>query len=82
MLHHPDEEFQGIVDQLSLKEVNALQAVQESHKEVTANIVEHPSNQDVEDYMGIIDKVKDQVEEVKQQYEDFKIKINEYIVSS
>ena len=64
------KEFQDIGEQLSLKAVNALQAVQESRREVTATIVEHLLEQDVEDCMGISDKIKAQVEEVQQQYEE------------
>ena len=65
-----------------MKVVNALQEVQESQKKVTANIFEYPYELDVDEFIGISDKVKAPVEEVKLQYEDFKIKTNEYIVSS
>ena len=65
-----------------LKEVNALQAVQEIHKEFITNTVDHPSQQDVADCTEINDRVKVQVEEVKQLYEDFKIKTIKYTTCS
>ena len=76
------EEFQDIDEKLVLKEVNALQAVQEIHKEVITNTVDHPSQQDVADCTDINNMVKVQVEEVKQQYKDFKSKTTKYIASS
>ena len=56
------DELEDIGEQLALKEVNALQAVHESWKEVISNIVEYPSKQDVEDCMGINKNVKAQDE--------------------
>ena len=44
------------------------------------NIVEHPLEKDVTDCTDIGDKMNEQVEEVKQQYGDFKIKISGYII--
>ena len=76
------EEFQDIDEKLVLKEVNALQEVQEIHKEVITNTVDHPSQQDVVDCIEISDRVKVQVEEVKQLYEDFKIKTIKYTTCS
>ena len=75
------DEFQDISEQFVLKALNGLQAVQESRKEVTAKIFKHPCEQDVADCMEINDKTKVQVEEFKQQYEDFKIQINMYTIS-
>ena len=49
---------------------------------MTTKIDENPLEQDVAYCMDISDKMKVQVEEVKQLYEDFKIKINDYTVSS
>ena len=46
------------------------------------NIAEHTLKREVAKCMEISDKVKDQVKEVEQQYEDFKIKINDYMISS
>ena len=54
----------------------------EKHREVAKNIVEHPREQDVAYYRDISDKMKEKVEEFKQQYEDFKIKISGYTISS
>ena len=54
--------------------MNALQVMEGSHKEVISNIVDHPSNKDVVECIDISDRVKAQMEEVKQQYKDFKIK--------
>ena len=76
------EEFQDIDEQLALMVVNSLQAVQDSHKEFITKIVDHPSKQDDVDCTNVNDRVKDQVEEVKQQYEDFKTKTTEYTASS
>ena len=45
-----------------LKEVNALQAVQEIHMEVITNTMDHPSQQDVADFIDISDIVKVQME--------------------
>ena len=45
-------------------------------------LVEHPSKQDVDECIMISENTKATFEEFKQQYEDFKIKINEYTVSS
>ena len=44
--------------------------------------MDHPSQQDVADCTDINDRVKVQVEEVKQLYEDFKIKIIKYTTCS
>ena len=76
------EEFQHIDEKLVLKEVNALQAVQEIHKEVITNTMDHPYQQDVADCTDISDRVKVQVEEVKQLYKDFKIKTIKYTTCS
>ena len=59
------EEFQDVDEKLSLNEVTAVQAVHESQKEVTNNIIEHSYQHDVEECMGIRDKVKAQVKEFK-----------------
>ena len=71
------EEFQDIGAQLSLKAITVLQVVQDGQREVNVNIVEYPLVWEVIEYMEIDDKVKDQVKEVTQQYEDFKIKISD-----
>ena len=76
------EEFQYIGALLSLKVVTVLQAVYNGQREVHASIFECPIEQEVTESMEIIDKVKDQVKEVTQQYEDFKIKISDYTISS
>ena len=47
---------------------------------MNANIVEHPLEGEVTECMEISDKEKDKVKEVTQQYEDFKIKTNDYII--
>ena len=49
---------------------------------MTTKLVEHPSEQDWDECIGINDKENNKVEEFKQQYEDFKRKTNEYNVSS
>ena len=67
---------------MALKEVNALQAMEESWKEVTAKFADHPSKQDAKYCTTINSKEKAPVDEITQQYKDFKIKINEYTVSS
>ena len=51
-------------------------------KEVNYKMVEHPLKQDRLTCQDVVEKVKTQVTEIFQQYEYFKIKINEYIKSS
>ena len=45
-------------------------------------MVEHPLKQDHLACQDVAEKVKTQVTEISQQYEDFKIKINEYTKST
>ena len=68
--------------QLVLKVVDALQTIHENRKEVISKIMDHPSKKDVTDCAYISDRVKIMVEEVKQQYEDFKSKMTKYKTSS
>ena len=75
-------EFQENGTHLSLKAVTALQAVHESQREVNAKIVEYILEKDVTDCKEISEKMKEQVEEFKQQYENLKIKISDYTISN
>ena len=76
------DEFQEIGAQLSVKAVVALQAMQEGKKEVNAKLVEHPLKQDLLESQDLAEKIKTQVKEITQQYNDFKLKINEYTMSN
>ena len=71
------EKFQDIGVHLLLKLVTTLQSVQDGRRELNAKIDEHPLEQEVTYCMEIGDKVKENVKEFTQQYEDFKFKIND-----
>ena len=45
-------------------------------------MVEHPLKHDLAGSQEIIEKVKEQFNEMTQLYDDFKLKINEYSMSS
>ena len=45
-------------------------------------MVEHPLAHDLIGSREITDRVKEQIKEITQQYDDFKQKISEYIMSS
>ena len=70
--------FQETGGQLSMKAVAALQDVQEGKTGVTAKLVEHPMKQDFLGSQDIVEKIQAQAKEITQQYNDFKLKINEY----
>ena len=76
------DEFPYIGVHLSIKVIIVLTNMQEGKKEVAAKIVEHP----VKDYLigsrEIVEKVQEQVNVITQQYEYFKLKINEYTMST
>ena len=65
-----------------MKAVTALQVVQEGKKEVTAKLVEHPLKQDLLGSQEIAGKIQAQVKNITQQYDDIKLKINEYTMST
>ena len=76
------DEFHEIGAQISVKEISTLWEVQEGKKEITNKKVEHPLAHDLTGSQEIIEKVKEHVKEITQQYEDFKQEINEYSMSS
>ena len=76
------DEFQDIGAQLFIKEASILQVVQEGRKDVTEKIAEHPLAREVTESWETTEKIKEQVKEITQQYEDFKMKINRYTISS
>ena len=45
-------------------------------------MVEHPLKHDLTQSQEIVEKVKEEVKEINQQYDNFKLKINEYSMSS
>ena len=76
------DEFQEIGAQLLVKAVVVLQAVQEGKKEVNENMVENLLKQYFLRIQDLAEKIKTQVKEITQQYNDFKLKINEYTMSN
>ena len=52
--------------------------MQEGKKEVTMKLVEYPLKKDFLGSQDIVEKIQAQVKEITQQYDDFKLKINEY----
>ena len=65
-----------------VKEVTALQVVQDGKKEVNVKMVEHPLKQDLLGCQNLAEKIKMQVKEITQQCDNFKLKINEYTMSN
>ena len=65
-----------------MKAVTALQVVQEGKKEVNAKLVEHPLKHDFLESQDIAEKIKTQLKEFTQQYEEVKLKINKYTMSN
>ena len=57
-------DFQDIGVQLSVKELTALQAVQEGKNEVTKNMVENPLKQDLLRSQDIAERIQAQVKEI------------------
>ena len=65
-----------------VKAVSALQEFQEGKKEITYNMVEHPLAHDLTRIQDIVEKFKEKMKDITHQYEDFKLKINEYTMSN
>ena len=59
-----------------------LQAVHEGRKDLTAKIEDHPLEHDLTNNREIIEKIQEQVKEITQEYEDFKVNIIGYTISS
>ena len=58
-----------------------LQVIQEGRKDDTANIADQPLEHELTNNRDIAEKIKQQVKEITQQYEDFKVKISGYTIS-
>ena len=76
------DDFQEIGVQLSMKEFYALHAAQAGKKEITKKLVEHHVTHDLTTSQEVTERIRWQVKEITQQYEYFKININEYTMSS
>ena len=51
-------------------------------KDVTSKIIEHLLEHEATESREIAEKIKEQVKEITQQYDEFKVKINEYTIFS
>ena len=76
------DEFQDIGAEISGKAFTTLQEAHEGKKEIAEKMVEHLVTHDLTMSQEIADRVKAQVKDITQQYENFKIKITEYGMSS
>ena len=59
-----------------------LQVAQEGKKEIAEKMVEHPVSHDLTTRQEITEKIREQVKDITQKYEYFKINITEYTMSS
>ena len=81
--HEKLDEFQDIGSQLAVKYVATLQAIQESRQMVDNKATEeHPVQQTVSNCQNTVAKVQLQVQEVAQQFADFKDKTVAYTLST
>ena len=62
--------------------MDALANTQEACTEVIMNIVEHPTNHEMEDCTTINTQTKEAVKQVKKEHDDFKANLREHTMSS
>ena len=65
-----------------VKDVSVLQEVHAGRKDVIAKIIENSLDHEETKSREIAEKIKEQVKEITQQYDEFKVKINEYTIFS
>ena len=76
------DEFQEIGAQLSIKAVSTLKEAKEGKKDIAKKMVENLVTRDLMVSQEIAGRFKKQVKAITQQYEDFKLNITEYTMSS
>ena len=59
-----------------------LQKVQNGQRDVTTKITQHLLEREVTQIQEISEKIEEQVKYITQQYEEFKVKIKNYTISS
>ena len=62
--------------------MDALANTQEARTQVIMNIVEHPTNHDMEDCATLNTQTKEAVKQVKKEHDDFKAKLDEHMMSN